>query len=163
MKSIAKYSALLIAGLIFLNACSKKPDVENTSTVAMAGEWFIEYFDDSAPNTPLTPHTKLLTYNTSDPNSNKIWVEDHDVWTFKAKFDVNYANRTFTLLNSTPNLDDATETIKVYEGKVLANVAKSKSGNIVDSIFMRVEFSHDPGTIYQIRGHFRTGFFEDEY
>ena len=51
----------------------------------------------------------------------------------------------------------------VADGKVLPLGGKSKSGVVVDSIFMHVEFSDDPGTIYTISGHQRSGFLEDEY
>ena len=55
------------------------------------------------------------------------------------------------------------ETVKFYEGKVITGGGMSKSGVVVDSIYLKVEFSDDPGVIYEIKGHQRTGFFEDEY
>ena len=36
-------------------------------------------------------------------------------------------------------------------------------GNVVDSIHMKVEFSDDPGTIYEMNGTARTRFAEDDY
>ena len=51
----------------------------------------------------------------------------------------------------------------MIEGKVLPGAGKTKSGNSVDSIYLRLEFSEEAGTIYEIKGHERTGFFEDEY
>ena len=62
-----------------------------------------------------------------------------------------------------PNMANTGKTIKVLEGKVLPNAGKSKSGGTVDSIYMKLEFSEEAGTIYEVAGHQRTGFFEDEY
>lgn len=157
---------ILIAGIVpalVLSACTKTPDVENTVAVKMAGEWFVEYFEDADPSTPITHHSKLLTYNTADPSSGQIWVDDHDVWPFKAKMNVDYTNLSFGAMDNTANTAISGKTIKVYDGKVIPNGGHSKTGNQVDSIYLRLEFSDDPGNIYQVRGHFRTGFFEDEY
>jgi len=129
----------------------------------MSGEWFVQYFDDADPTAPLVAnHSDLLTYNTSD-NATQVWVEDH-LWPFKAKFNVNYSALTFTALDQTENMEDPGTMLRVIEGKVIQNAGRSKSGNTVDSIYLKVEFlDDDPGVIYQIRGHMRTGFFEDEY
>jgi hypothetical protein len=74
-----------------------------------------------------------------------------------------YSALSFKELNSTTNTAINGEIIKVYEGKVLPGAGRSKTGVTADSIFLRVEFPDDPGNIYGIRGHQRTGFFEDDY
>ena len=51
----------------------------------------------------------------------------------------------------------------VTDGKILLNAGHSKSGNVVDSIHMQIEFSDDPGTIYEMNGGARTRFAEDDY
>jgi hypothetical protein len=150
----------VIAIVLAIASCSKKPDIENTSTVKMAGEWFVKYYFDGDE---LTDFNKILSFNTSDPNSNQVWVDDLGLWPFKAKFDIDYANLAFKPMASTPNTEVAGETVKVIEGKIIPGVGHSKSGNIVDSIYLKLEFSDDPGNMYEIRGHGRTGFFEDEY
>ncbi len=160
---LIKYIAIAAAGAFILNACSTKPDVEFTTTVKMSGEWCVEYYDEADPGVVVHDYDKLLTYNTSDPGSGQVWVQESAYWPFKAKFNVDYPSLSFTQVTSTPNLAIANQSIKVYEGKVLTGAAHSRSGNVVDSIFLRVEFSDDPGVIYQVRGHQRTGFFEDEY
>ena len=43
------------------------------------------------------------------------------------------------------------------------NAAHSKSGNVVDSIHTQLEFSDDPGTIYEMNDAARTRFAEDDY
>jgi hypothetical protein len=146
--------------IFVLTSCSKTPEVENTATVKMAGEWFTRYYESGAA---ITTMHKILSYNTADPSANQVWVEDPNVWPFKAKFDVDYANFSFKAMAGATNLDIAGEKVKVFEGKVIPGGGKSKSGNVVDSIYLKVEFTDDPGTTYEIRGHQRTGFFEDEY
>lgn len=151
-------------------SCTKKEDVGATATSKMAGEWYIEYFDASDPTVALDHHTKIKTYNTSTDDGKQVWVDDQDWWPFKAKFDVNATNLTFSAMPQTQDvlaLNRSTPKvayIRVVEGKVLSGMGKSKSGNKVDSIYLKVEFTtDDPGKIYEIRGHQRTGFFEDEY
>lgn len=163
-KDILKILGAGILPFLLFTSCTKKPDIENTVGVKMAGEWFVEYFEDADPSAPLLDHhTILLTYNTADPNSGQMWVDDHNVWPFKSKVNVDYGSMSFNATDNAPNAALAGETVKVYEGKVIPGAGFSKTGSQVDSIYLRVEFSDDPGNIYQIRGHFRTGFFEDEY
>ena len=49
------------------------------------------------------------------------------------------------------------------EGKIIADGGVSKTGVVVDSIYIKATFSDDPGTEYEITGHRRTGFVEDDY
>lgn len=159
-KNMFKAGIMLLGVALIFSACSKKADVENTGSEKMAGEWFTQYFAGGAA---LTDHHKLITYNTSDPLSGKLWVDDHEVWTFKAKFDVDLNAMTFRAGDNIDNVAHAGVKIKVYEGKVIPRAGRSRSGNVVDSIYLKVEFSDDPGVVYEIKGHQRTGFFEDEY
>jgi len=153
-----KYSLALLMGAFVLNSCTKDPKVENTSTVEMAGEWWVKYYLN---NVEQTDYFKMVSYNTSDPNSGQVWVDDEGVWPLKAKFDVDYANLTFKSIASTPNTALTGKTVKVIEGKILKGVGRSLSGNVVDSIYMKLEFSEDPGNQYEVKGHYDTGFFAD--
>jgi hypothetical protein len=74
---------------------------------------------------------------------------------------VDYANLVFKAMASTPNLSLAGKTAKMIEGKILKGVAHSLSGNVVDSIYLKLEFSDDPGNVYEMKGHYDTGFFAD--
>lgn len=143
-----------------ISSCSKKPDVENTVTYKMAGEWYIRFYESGAA---VTPYHKIISYNTADPNSNQIWVDDLNFQPFKAKFDVDYSTLAFKTATGVVNLIGTGKTIKVLEGKVLPDAGRSKSGVVVDSFYMKLEFSEEPGAIYDVKGHQRTGFFEDEY
>ena len=146
---------------VLVSACSKKPDIENTSTYKMSNEWFVQTYADGAL---ALDFTKILTYNTADPASGKIWLDDQEqIWPFKSKIDVDYPTLTFKPVASAENLYETGESINVIEGKIIPNGGHSKTGVAVDSIYLKIEFSDDPGTTYEFKGHGRTGFFEDEY
>jgi hypothetical protein len=51
----------------------------------------------------------------------------------------------------------------VLEGKIIADAGHSKTGVVTDSIYIKAVFSDDPGTEYEMAGHRRTGFVEDDY
>ena len=72
--------------------------------------------------------------------------------------------KTFSSKDSLNNLIEGYDIkILVKEGKVIKDGGRSKTGVKTDSIYMVVEFSDDLGTDYEISGHMRTGFVEDEY
>jgi len=161
MKKIIKIVFLLPIAAIVFNACSKKPDIEYTSTYKMSNEWFVQTFEDGAL---ALDFTKIITYNTSDPASSKIWVDDQEnIWPFKSKVDVDYPTLTFKPMANSENLYETGETVSVIEGKVVPGGGHSKTGVVVDSIYLKVEFSDNPGVTYEFKGHGRTGFLEDEY
>ena len=54
-------------------------------------------------------------------------------------------------------------TVNLTDGKILPKLGHSRSGNVVDSIHMKLEFSDDPGNIYEMNGVERTRFAEDDY
>jgi hypothetical protein len=141
-------------------SCKKElPDVGATSAQKVANEWWVTMKDASGAD--LAGVFKLSTYNTS-ANNGDIWVDDLEhSWQFKVKAQVDYNNLTFKAANQGNEYYPITVTIN--DGKVLLNAAKSKTGNTTDSIYFKVEFSDDPGSIYTISGHARTKFAEDEY
>jgi hypothetical protein len=155
------YKISAIAIWFVIASCSKKPDVENTSTVNMAGDWWVETFEDGAH---WDDFQNIYTYNTSDPNSSQLWVDDQKhIWPFKGKFDVDYSNLSFKAKTGIPNLSLTGKTIDVIEGKIIPKGGHSKTGVAVDSIYIKLKFSDEPGHTYELKGHQRTGFFEDEY
>ncbi|MEO6729948.1 MAG: lipid-binding protein [Ferruginibacter sp.] len=157
-----RFNILLLAAtsvLIFVS-CSEKPDIQNTDTYKMSGEWFVTLRQNG---TAVAPVHKIMTYNTAEPNSGKIWLNDLNYWPFKGKLDVDYSTLSFKAATGIANEALANKTAKVMEGKIIPAAAHSKSGNVVDSIYLKMEFSDDPGEIYEYSGHLRTGFFEDEY
>ena len=158
MKKIALIFGLAI---MVLSGCKKDlPDPGGTASQKLANEWWTRLTLNGADVYGIG-HFALLTYNTA-ANSNEIWIDDYGhSWDFKIKAQANYTDLTFTAAQAT----DINHNIKVdvSEGKVLLGVGISKTGNVTDSIYMKIKFSDDPGKEYVISGHGRTKFAEDEY
>jgi hypothetical protein len=106
-------------------------------------------------------HFKIATYNSS-ANDDSIWIDDfQNGYQVKFKAKADYTNLTFATSNAANQYYPIT--INLTDGKILLNAGHSKSGNVVDSIHMQLEFSDDPGTIYEMNGGARTRFAEDDY
>ena len=162
MKFVNKIVFLVLITVAY-SACTKKPDIENTSTVKMAGEFWVQTFEDGNLVNALG-FKKVMTYNTSDPNSGQVWFDDiKHIWPVKAKLDVDYPNLSFKAKTGIANTYLTGKTMDVVEGKIIPNGGHSKSGVVVDSFYLKAKFSDDPGPVYEFKGHARTGFFEDEY
>lgn len=159
MKNIFLLSGFAIT---LLASCGKNlPDVGGTAAQNMANEWWVTLDSVGKADYFGIGHFKIATYNTS-ANDDSIWVDDlNNGWGVKFKAKADYGNLSFVA-------DQASNiyypiTIDLMEGRVLLNAGRSRSGNVVDSIHMRLEFSDDPGTIYEMNGHARTRFAEDDY
>jgi len=149
--------------IFFFASCGKNlPDVGGTATQSMANEWWVTFSQDG--NDLYGTHVKIATYNTA-ANTNEIWVDDFDgnVWDFKVKAQADLANLTFSASNAVSVIPGYDIKVNITEGKIFPKMGVSKTGNVTDSIHMKIEFEDDPGTIYELSGHGRTKFIEDEY
>jgi hypothetical protein len=160
-----KITFLSIIAVFLLASCKKDlPTIGGTAAQKLANEWWVTLDQGGIQDFYGGGHFKLLTYNTA-ANNDSIWIDDlankDQSWVVKFKAAANFNDLTFSATNS-PNAYYPI-TINLTDGKVLPNAGHSKSGNIVDSIHMKVEFSDDPGTIYEFNGTARTRFIEDEY
>ena len=136
-------------------ACSKDlPDAGSTSAKALANEWWVKINDTGSV-------VKLSTYNTS-LNPDSMWVDDLiNLDTFRCKTKIDVSALTFSVQNSTNEY--APNKVNITNGKILKNAGVSKTGNIVDSIYMEVEFSNKPGIKNKIAGSARTRWDVDDY
>lgn len=150
---------LLIAILVFVSCDEKEEwDQINSSTVEVAGEWWINYVDGDYES----GYTKLITFNTSADNGQEFWISDeHNFWEYKVKCPVDVSNLTFSGSNLENN--EYPVTISVMDGKIIKDGALSTSGVVTDSIYFQIEFGDDAGTIYTASGWRKTGFLEDEH
>jgi hypothetical protein len=146
-------------GIFVLTSCQKVKDAGATTAVKVANEWWVTLTfngDDIG-----TGHFKAATYNTS-ANDNNIWVDDYqNGWQFKIKTPIDYSNLTFSTMAAQNEYYNIT--VNLTDGKIFPKLGHSKSGNVVDSIHMKLEFSDDPGTVYEMNGVERTRFVEDDY
>ena len=118
MKKITYFAALLLVGLTF-SSCAKE-DIEDTATVDMAGQWYVDIdaVDENGDPIPGGEHyfgydearVLLLTYNTADNNTQEMYIDDLGVfdvasyygnggypnYAIKCKVDIDYKNLTFS-------------------------------------------------------------------
>lgn len=152
-------SSILV--VILVQSCQKEKDPGATAAVKVANEWWVTLDKGTTKDVYGIGHFKIATYNTS-ANDNHIWIDDYENgWDVKFKAKVDYQNLTF----SADSAQNEYYNIKINEtdGKILPNAGHSKSGIVADSIHMKIEFSDDPGTIYEMNGVARTRFPQDDY
>jgi hypothetical protein len=164
-----KIIIIVSACIIVLASCQKVQDPGNTSAVKVANEWWVTLDSVGIADYYGIGHQKILTYNTAS-NDNNFWVDDDkNTYGFKVKATVDYSNLTFASDPAAaneyfiPGSASFPETAKITEGKILPKAGHSKSGNIVDSLHFKIEFSDSPGFIYEINGVERSKFAEDDY
>lgn len=157
-----KKGIFFITGAFFLlSSCKKEVDQPGaTAAVKVANEWWVTLTQDGQDIYGIG-HFLIASYNTS-ANDNTIWVDDYESgWDVKFKAQVDYNNLTFSAQDAQNEYYNIT--VKLSEGQIFPKMGHSKAGNIADSIHMKLEFSDDPGTIYEMNGVERTKFAEDDY
>ncbi|MEO7045448.1 MAG: lipid-binding protein [Ferruginibacter sp.] len=162
---------LFIAAIIIFVAasCRKLKDAGATSAVKVANEWWATLDSVGIPDYYGSGHIKIATYNTS-ANDNNIWVDDYKKgYGFKIKAMVNYEDLIFSSADSADNdyfvmgSSSYAKSAHITNGKIFPKMGHSKSGNLVDSIHFKIEFSDNPGFIFEMNGVARTRFPEDDY
>ncbi|MGH2646399.1 MAG: lipid-binding protein [Ginsengibacter sp.] len=160
---------IIAAGIFILNSCQKVKDPGATSAVKVANEWWATLDSVGIPDYYGIGHLRIATYNTSANNGN-IWVDDYKAgYGFQVQAAVDYTNLTFSSDAMAPNnyfIPGSTafpETAHITDGKIFSKGGHSKSGNVADSIHFKIEFSDNPGFIYEMNGVERTRFPEDDY
>lgn len=163
-------SILLISTIaLTFTACEDWGEFEPTVLPGseMAGEWYVRYTVDGDDIYGLGYHT-FLTSTTAAADGKELLLNDQqNFWDFMVKAPMNVESKTFGLSNATDSLTNLVDgydiKIRVTKGQIIPDGGRSKTGVQVDSIYFEVEFADDPGTVYEISGHQRTGFTEDDY
>lgn len=153
------YSLLILTGL---SSCdlANEPEVGGTLLQKMSGEWYVKVYDTA---TPSGSYHLVTTSNTAANTSTDLLFDDHQYWPCKVVAKVDANTMQFNSISSLNNLESSTIKVKVIEGKILPKAATSTGGNKTDSIYVKFEFSDDPGVNYIYAGYKRTGFLEDEH
>jgi len=165
-----KIILISVCAVWIFSSCQKTQDPGATSAVKMANEWWVTLDSVGVQDYYGIGPIKIGTYNTSE-NTNQLWVDDFkNGYGEKAKVTADYTNLTFQSEANIANFYyDSThpasfpQTVTITEGKIFPKMGHSKSGNIVDSIHLKIVFSDDPGFIYEMNGVERTRFVEDDY
>lgn len=154
MKKI-NYIVLAVLAIITFS-CEQTYDKEYSANYPLIGDWSVMVFDGAHKTGPY----EIKSYNTSS-SKDSIWFDDYgtgvaaaseygNFWTMKYKVAIDLATKTFNTANSINAIPDYDIAIKVSEGKIVGN----------DSIYFKIEFGDDPGTVYEISGH-RANKFDD--
>lgn len=159
-----------ISAFLIFASCQKTEDPGATSTVKMANEWWVTLDSVGITDYYGIGPIKIATYNTSD-NSSQMWVDDfQNGYGEKAKVTADYMNLTFKSDGQSENeYYDSTspasfpQFVTITEGQIFSKKGHSRSGNVVDSIHMKIVFSDDPEFVYEMNGVERTRFVEDDY
>lgn len=149
---------ILFLGAACMWACSKDlPAPGSTAAQAFANEWWVKVNDTGRV-------VKLSTYNTS-LNADSMWIDDlKHIDTFKCKAKIDVTGLTFSGQgenNVYPIVHPFT--LNITNGKIIQKGGITKTGNVVDSIYMEVEFSNAPGVKNKIAGVARTRWDDDDY
>lgn len=156
-----KFGFLLIA-LTFASAivsCEQEESTPDDSEILIEeirGKYVVDFTWDGAPQGTNT----ISIYNTGANDADMMWIDDIEhSWGLKAKVPVNLGDLTF----GGSNLDELYYgvTVTITEGKIVKGGATAPSGDIVDSIYFKAEFSDIPGEIWEYSGYKSTGKIDD--
>lgn len=156
------YLAIFVTGA-FLSGCDlgSEPTIEGTKLKAMCGEWWISILVDGE-DIGAGFHL-VTTSNTAANNETDLILDDHETWPAKIITKVNLPAMTFDPAKDLANAYSDKIKVSVIEGKILKGAATTPGGNKTDSLYVKFEFSDDPGVQYEYAGYRRTGFREDEH
>jgi hypothetical protein len=156
-----KYVSIL--SLFALLACDLggEPEVGGTKVQAMAGEWWISVL---VGGTDIGAGYHLITTsNTAANTATDLLLDDGGLWPAKVVANVDIRALTFSPATNLDNKYSSVIKVSIIEGKILKGAATTPGLNKTDSIYVKFEFSDDPGTQYEYAGYRRTGFQEDEH
>lgn len=171
MKKVLYFAALLLTGMIF-TSCEKE-DIENTATVKMAGQWYVDIDAVDADGNPIPggehyfgydeERFLLLTYNTADNNKDEMIIDDlgnsdlatyydysaYPDYAFKCKVNIDTKTLTFSSedadnIAAINNFGSDLYPVTITGGKILKGEGRQKNGSKCDSIVFFVQFAGDP-------------------
>ncbi|WP_298484224.1 lipid-binding protein [uncultured Maribacter sp.] len=132
------------------------PDENDVVISEVTGTWVVDMIyngDDAGTNT-------ISIYNTGANDTNVMWLDDQEhSWGLKAQVPLDLAALTF----GGTALDELYYgvTVDITEGIIVKGGATTPSGDIVDSISFKAEFSDIPGEIWEYSGYKSTAKIED--
>lgn len=140
-----------IMAVLTLASC-EKDEIGGTATQELAGDWYVTvsavddegnlvYSDDELFG---MGKIHMLTFNTSDNVSNKMYVYDEkNFWGFKVQVDCDVKARTFSSNGAVANEEGDDIEVTIDGGKVLPKAGHQNNGSVADSIVFYVNFSDD--------------------
>jgi hypothetical protein len=153
------FTTIMVAAL----SCDKHEDLEvgKTALSEASSDWYVQFLVDGEDIYGLG-YTLITTANSADETS--LWIDDHQhTWWFKVKCPIDIESLKFSAADLNSKVGDYEVDVTITNGTIIKEGTTSPGGSKVDSIYFEAEFSDDPGTIYQLTGHKRTGLAEDEH
>ena len=168
MKKVLYSAALLL--LATLTSCEKE-DIENTATVNMAGQWYVQVDAVDDAGNPIEygedyfgfGRVVIVTCNTAANSTSEMLIDDlggfdvaagygngnYPSYSLKSKINVDLGALTFSSNNAT-NLSDKNKfdsdlyPITIEGGKILPGAGRQNNGSVADSIVFYVKYAGDP-------------------
>jgi hypothetical protein len=168
MKKVLYSAALLL--LATLTSCEKE-DIENTATVNMAGQWYVQVDAVDDAGNPVKNgedyfgfgRVLIVTSNTAANSTSEMLIDDlgsfdvaagygngnYPSYSLKSKINVDLGALTFSSNNAT-NLSDKNKfdsdlyPITIEGGKILPGAGRQNNGSVADSIVFYVKYAGDP-------------------
>lgn len=139
-------------------ASCEKAEVDMMETVAMAGDWVMEFSDGENS----WEATHCLTFNTAANIPTEMWVSDEGgFWTYQVKVKCDLSTLTFASDGWADNVAYESK-VRISNGKITKNGLTLPSGRVVDTIAYDIEFDDDDDQIvWHATGRRYTGFAED--
>ncbi|HEX6914871.1 MAG TPA: lipid-binding protein [Chitinophagaceae bacterium] len=164
---------ILAAASIVVVSCSKDEGLADTpNTVTLAKHWFVRVQGPASTSnyalfsTRTTYVTEVVdTFGTQAQRmlADTITLDDHNLLSPTLRANVRISSATRTFGEGMYRNWHSSDSLILKEGKMFRAAARSRSGNTVDSIYLRYAFKSDPTTEYILKGHERTGLLADEY
>lgn len=149
------YLFLSLAFVISFLSCDQVESVPDESGILISevtGTWVVDMVWDGDPAGTNT----ISIYNTGANDAGFMWIDDQEhSWGLKAKVPLNLGAMTF----SGSELDELYYgvTVTITDGVIVKNGTTAPSGDVVDSISFKAEFSDIPGEIWEYSGYKSTG------
>jgi len=145
------YLFLSFALITSFTSCEPEESVPDDSAILISevtGTWVVDMLWDGDPNGTNT----ISIYNTGANDSNSMWLDDQQHgWGLLAKVPLNLETLTFGGADLEELYYDVT--VIISEGKIVKGGATAPSGDVVDSIYFKAEFSDIPGEIWEYSGY----------